>query len=162
MSVERRCADSLNSCEIAREQTTGRGRTWSAVIRDGKPERRCRVRPAGLQARYLRGRGLKAESGLVVFRKMPLPREGVEFDAPATFCTGSASEREAARVGAKLMNFYSATQAPSAALCVPIRCRFISAAVSTTAPRTTSGRGVHTHERSIPAPDRQRSAIPLR
>jgi hypothetical protein len=37
---------------------------------------------------------------------MPLPREGVEFDAPATFCTGSAAEREAARVGANLLKIF--------------------------------------------------------
>src|ERR1700687_1654143 len=50
-------------------QPIGRRRTWSAVIGAGRPNRRCRARPAGLPARYLRGRGLKAESGLVVLKE---------------------------------------------------------------------------------------------
>jgi hypothetical protein len=51
-----------------------------------------------LEARHLRGRGLKAESGLVVLKKMRLPGEGVEFDAPAAFrLPVTAAEREAAR-----------------------------------------------------------------
>jgi hypothetical protein len=44
---------------------------------------------------------LKAESGLVAFRKRPLPEEGVEFDAPATVhFTRTAAEGAAARVAA--------------------------------------------------------------
>jgi hypothetical protein len=58
-----------------------------------------------LEARTFEAAGLKAESGLVVLRKMRLPGEGVEFDAPADFrLPVTAAEREAARVAANLVN----------------------------------------------------------